>query len=566
MGYFSIKERVFLYLLSLIFLISFGLFLREANNLITVSIPARGGTFKEGIVGIPRFANPVLATSDVDRDIAALVYSGLMRPGHDGALIPDLAEQYAISADGLTYTFKIKKGATFHDGSKVTSADVAYTVGQIKNPIFKSPRAGAWNNVAVETPDEETVIFRLKSRYLLFLENTTLGILPKKLWKKENDDTFPYSDLNITGIGSGPYRIADIVKNKSGVPTSLTLSSFRSFTLGEPYIKQINLRFFMNDEALLAAYRSGEVEAISGIPAESVSTLSLKNAGIVPLYLPRVFGVFFNQSRVPAFTYKEVRAALDGSLDKETITREVLKEYGKNISGPIPPGSFGYRPASTTIATTTPASRLVGAKALLEQNQWKLVDGVFQKSFAGADKKKSNLVSLTFTIATADTPELKKVAEMIRDTWTSLGAKVELKVYEVGDLNQNVIRARNFDSLFFGEIVGRNPDPYFFWHSSQRLDPGLNIAQYANPAVDKLVESLRESADNSDRLTKLHTLDETIRYDVPASFIYAPQYIYVVNNKIRGMEPLSLTTPDERFSNIHTWYIDTERVWKVFSK
>lgn len=568
LGYFSLRERAVFYVLLLIFIVSFGLLVKKANDLITVQVPIYGGTLREGIVGIPRFSNPVLAVSDVDKDVANLIYSGLMRVGPTGSLTPDLASEYKASSDGLTYTFTLRKDIKFHDGSSVTSSDVAYTVGAIKNPIFKSPRRAAWDQVTVETPDSATVVFHLKTPYALFLENTTFGILPKQLWKKTNDDTFPYSDLNLAGVGSGPYRVTHLSKNKDGVPTVLTLTAFNAFALGRPYIPTIKLHFFSNDAAQSDAYRAGSIDTLSGVSAEDVKDVLTSNSRVVPFYLPRVFAVFFNQNQVPAFTYPEVRRALDASLDKETITDTVLHEYGNAIVGPIPPGSFGY--ASTTAPALTAPARLASAKALLEGNGWKLVSGVYQKAIATTDKATNKKVTLTvplsFSIATADTPELKHTAELIRDTWNKLGAKVDLKIYEVGDLNQNVIRPRNFDALFFGEIVGRNPDPYFYWDSSQRKDPGLNIAMYANPAVDKLVASIRVSASSTDRLSKLQQLNTAIAHDTPAAFIYAPQYIYLINNRVQGVTPMSLTSPDERFSNIYTWYIDTERVWKIFKK
>jgi len=565
LGYFSIKERVVFYTVLCIFVISFGLLLKSLNDRVTVAVPLYGGTLKEGVVGIPRFANPVLAATDVDRDVAALVYSGLMRVGADGTLIPDLAEKYTVSPDGLTYTFSLRKRATFHDGSAVTSEDVAYTIGAVKNPIFKSPVATAWAGVTIETPDTHTVIFHLKAPYALFLEHTTLGILPKQLWKSTNDETFPYSDLNLRGVGSGPYRVTDVRTDKDGVPTSLTLSAFKNFTLGRPYIKTVELKFYTSEESRQNAMRAHTVDAISGVAAESVARAQGSNARVVTFFLPRIFAVFFNQNQVPAFTYREVRVALDTVLSKEHTTRTVLHEYGNMINGPIPPGSFGY--ASSSVLEKSDAVRLAEAKALLESNSWKLVNGVYQKSFANSDKKKpATTVSLTFSLATADTPELKRAAELIRDTWTQLGARVDLKIYEVGDLNQNIIRPRTFDALFFGEIVGRNPDPFFYWHSSERKEPGLNIAQYANPVVDTLVQNIRTSADTSVRLEKLRAFEAAVKRDVPAAFIYAPQYIYLMDNTLKGVASASLTYPHERFSNIHTWYIDTERVWKIFSK
>src|SRR3989344_4612298 len=98
---------------------------------------------------------------------------------------------------------------------------------------------------------------------------------------------------------------------------------------------------------------------------------------------------------------------------------------------------------------------------------------------------------MSFSISTAETPELKQTAELLKKQWEALGAQVEIKVYEIGDLNQNVIRQRAYDALLFGIVVAREADLYPFWHSSQRLDPGLNIALYTNLKADGWLDQLR---------------------------------------------------------------------------
>lgn len=562
MSYFSLRERAVFYVFLLIFIGTSVLIVDKLNDMVTVEVPIQGGSLSEAILGIPRFVNPVLAVGDADKDVSALIYSGLMRVGPSGELIPDLAESYAVSEDGLTYTFTLRKNARFHDGIPVKSSDVGYTIRQIQNPTFKSPREPAWQGVTYETPDSRTIVFRLKTAYALFLENTTVGILPEHTWKETNEQTFPYHAYNLTGIGSGPYRVVQLEKDADGIPKRMELTSFKGFTLGTPYIQSLSLSFFPNEDEMLSAVRSGRVGAVSGLSAETLKDVQVKNRSIVPFYLPRVFGVFFNQNQVPAFSYPEVRRALDAALDKERITQSVLGEYGTVATGPIPPGSFGYQAQET--AQTTGEAKLESAKALLIQNGWKQEGGIFQKVFTDA-KKNTRAVRLSFSLATAATPELKHAAELVQDTWKKLGAEVSVKVYEVGDINQNIIRPRRFDALFFGEIVGRNPDPYFFWNSAERSGTGLNIAQYTNPAADKLTVAIRGSVSEEDRKKKLSELTRIIVNDTPVSFIYAPRFIYILPTQVRGVTPISLTTPDERFSNIYMWYIDTERVWKIFN-
>src|SRR3989344_1757554 len=141
---FSKKEWVVFLVISVIFAASSLYMLNRANQLFMLEVPAESGTISEGIIGTPRFVNPILAVSDADKDLAELVYSGLMRKGGNGELIPDLVENYEISADGKIYTFTLRNNIYFHDNTPVTTDDIIFTIMQIKDPVIKSPKGVSW--------------------------------------------------------------------------------------------------------------------------------------------------------------------------------------------------------------------------------------------------------------------------------------------------------------------------------------------------------------------------------------------------------------------------------------
>ena len=155
--------------------------LENINKSYMVKIPMEGGSVSEGIIGTPRFINPILANSMVDKDLVSLIYSGLMRKNSDGKLIPDLAEKYEISKDGLTYTFTLKDNIYFQDEKPVTVDDVIFTINKIKDPIIKNSKKGNWDGVSIEKVNKKTIKFVLKQPYAFFLNNTTLGIMPAYL-------------------------------------------------------------------------------------------------------------------------------------------------------------------------------------------------------------------------------------------------------------------------------------------------------------------------------------------------------------------------------------------------
>src|ERR1035437_875134 len=199
---FSATEKVVFGALTLLLLLSAFLLFKNANELFMKSVPTKGGELSEGVIGFPRLINPVLAFSDVDRDLTSLVYSGLMKY-QNGKIVPDLAQSYTISNDGLTYTFTLKDSLRFQDDTQLTTDDVEFTINKVQDAGLKSPRRADWANVSVKKVGSNQIQFILKQPYAPFITNATLGILPKHIWKNVNTDQFIFSQYNIQQIGSG---------------------------------------------------------------------------------------------------------------------------------------------------------------------------------------------------------------------------------------------------------------------------------------------------------------------------------------------------------------------------
>ena len=562
---FSIAQKVVFYTVAGIFTISSFILLSKVNNAFLVEVPAEGGTLVEGIVGTPRFVNPVLAISDADKDLVALVYSGLLKATPDGKLIPDLAKNYTISSDGRTYSFTLKENIYFHDGTEVTADDIIFTIERAQDPSIKSPKRANWDGVFVEKVGEKEVRFSLKQPYSSFLENATLGILPKHIWKSaDSDQLFTFSAYNIEPVGSGPYKVKAVKYDSLRIPVFYDLVPFSQYALGKPFVAHIEIKTFQNETAAVKSFEGGYVETINRISPETAVRLKAGGAWIETSPLPRVFGIFFNQNQAPIFANKEVRAALDIALDKQKIVDEVLKGYGTVLDGPIPEGFLPVPGEVKNVSASTTFDRTIDnterAKKILIDNGWKMstTTGLMSK------KTKKETVPLQFTISTSDVPELEMAAEIVKKAWEKIGAEVTVRPFETSDLNQNVIRPRKYDSLLFGEIVGRDLDFFPFWHSSQRNDPGLNIALYASITTDKLLQEARVTTDMATRLEKYKKFGDEINKDKPAIFLYSPNFVYLVPKKIKNLSLGKITTPADRFLGVHLWYIETDRVWKIF--
>lgn len=506
---------------------------------VLVAVPAYGGILTEGIVGAPRFANPLLALSDADRDLVALTYAGLMGQGPDGTLVPVLAESYEVSDEGRAYTFVIREDAKFSDGTPVTAEDVVYTVQKAQDPTLKSPEFANWANIAVDTIDARTVRFRLPKAYAPFLEDTTLGILPAHLWRNIRSEEFPFSTLMTDPVGAGPFKVRSIQRDTKGLVTGYDLEVFKDYAPGRAYLDGIRLRFFDDQEEVAQALKNGSVNSAYGIPTA--------NALRAPY--ARVFGVFFNSADNPAFADIAVRHALSIAVDRTKLVNQALGGYATPIMGPLPPGS-GI--AVTPVAV--PADRLVEARSILEEAGWAWSEETKAWSKDGG-------AALAVTIKTSNVPELKAVAAEVQEDWTALGVPTSLELYEPGTLSQEVIRPRSYSALLFGMVVGRDRDLFAFWNSSERNDPGLNIAAYVNGSVDDLLDSVRAETDQEQIRTDLAELDRLIAADYPAVFTHAPDFLYAIPSGLKGVELNQVTSPSDRFASVASWYRYTQEVW-----
>ncbi|MSR71256.1 MAG: hypothetical protein EXS50_01090 [Candidatus Taylorbacteria bacterium] len=556
---FSATEKVIFTVLFIILTLSTVSLLWHINKLFLVEVPAEGGSLSEGIIGSPRFINPVIALGDAERSLTSLVYSGLLKAAPNGTLVPDLAKNYTVSDDGLVYTFTLKDELTFHDGTPVTTDDIEFTIARIEDSAIKSPKRANWDGVTLEKLNSKQIKFTLKKPYSPFIENTTVGILPKHIWKNVSADEFAFSEFNIEPIGSGPYKVTSIVRNSGGLIQSYDLIPFSKYALNKAYISHLYIKFYSSEKDLIVAYKNGDIESLNGIAPEEAKILKANGARIETTPLPRVFAVFFNQNNVPVFADQAVREALNSVVPRKKIVNEVLADFGTEINGPIPPGSISENTTNNNVSLETEEMTTKALKILANDGWTKDDKGILSK------KVKKETLYLTFSLATSNAPELKKTAEILKKTWEKLGASVTIKIFDTGDLNQNIIRPRKYDALLFGEIIGRDLDLFAFWHSSQRNDPGLNIAMYVNSKADKILDEARSITDFNTRISKYHQFENIIKQETPAIFLYSPDFIYIIPEDIKGFSVGQITTPGDRFINVNKWYRNTDEVWKIFN-
>ena len=552
------SDRFILRTLFFIMLFSGAWFIFSVNEHNLVDTPIRGGVLTEGIVGTPRFINPALAITRADQDVTALTYSGLMKLTGAGELAPDAAQSVTVSEDGLTYNILLRKDVRFHDGTPLTAHDVAFTIGLIQNPDLKSPLKGNWNGVIVEEVNEYELNIVLKESYAPFIENFTLGILPAHLWNNIPIEQVPFSPLNTEPVGSGPFKLDEALRDKNGIINGYILTANRD-TIDPPQFDTFTLRFYNDEVSLLHDLTEGQIGASAYVSNENIASLTERDDfKLVTEPLPRIFGIFFNQNKMAALRDPAVREALSVAIDRDELIATAVKGNGVPKETPLPGESDTVQSKEGSNGSTT-ISRHERAQQILSDAGWAKNNlGLLEKQIDGAP------TTLSFTIRTSNAPLFNTVSEQVASEWQAIGVEVSTEQFEQTGLVQTVIRPRDFEVLLFGLDMSRGADLYPFWHSSQKDDPGLNIAQYTNLSVDTLLEAARTEKDAGLRAETLGKASEIIKNERPAIFLFQPMMTYVVKRDVVIGDMQDLGKPSDRFSSITTWYTDSDRLWNVF--
>ncbi|MBT3355914.1 peptide ABC transporter substrate-binding protein [bacterium] len=547
----SKKEKFFLYLAVLILVGSLLTWSLKYYISSTQEVPAIGGEYTEGVIGQPSYINPVLApTNETDLAISRLIFSSLMTYDNNGALIKDLAKDYRIEDDGKKYIFDIKQGVKWHDDTELTAQDIAFTIEIIKNKLYNAPLVlrGDWQDISVNVENDYVLSFTLKEPSASFLNKTTFGVLPHHIFDNITSDKFRLSEFNLKPVGSGPFAFAHYEQDDEGNVISYQLLANSNYHGGRPYLEKINFDFYADKESLYEAYKKKEVNGLTALPYEEVANFSQRNdTDIHVLKTSQYFATYFNQTKSIPLASIEVRKALLYATNKQEIIDGFFKGYASAVFSPIIPDFGDF---TTTQSEKYPFDQ-AKAEELLENSGWK-------KQEDGTRKKEEEILKISLTVH-SEYPSYTKTAEFLKSQWEQVGVQVEISL--LGELEfQNAITPREYQAVLYGQpYIGNDPDPFFFWHSSRKKNPGQNFALYENEEVDKLLIDARGNISLEERKVKYAEFEEKMLNDAPALFICSPQFVYITNTKIKGDETSAIVNLSYRFSDINKWYIKTVR-------
>ncbi|MEA2007100.1 MAG: peptide ABC transporter substrate-binding protein [Patescibacteria group bacterium] len=549
----SKKEKFFLYLAIFILLTSLITWGVSYYLSSTQKVPTIGGEYTEGILGQPLYINPIISQSnEVDSALCQLIFSSLLSYNNEGNLVNDLAQDFEISEDGKRYTFHLKESVKWHDKTDLTAQDVIFTVALIQNQSFNKSLRGDWQDIKASAPDQRTVVFELPKPYAPFPNKATFGILPRHIFEQIPNDKFLLSDFNLKPVGSGPFQYSEFKQDSENNIVTYQLLANRDYFGDKPFLEKIAFNFYQDEDSLFNAYEKKEINGFGVLSYGKVDALKQrKDTDIHTINTSRYFAIFLNQTKSVPLANKDVRLALQHAINRDAIVEEVFSGFASKNHSPLLV-SFGELSPQEThgIREYNPSE----AERILEEAGWKKEgDGI----------RKKDDVTLEFSLITTKWADLVKTAEIVKSQLEQIGVKVNVTNIEFSDIQQNFIKPREYQSILFGqEYFGNDPDPYYFWHSSGKKDPGFNIAVYDNEEVDNLLQEARETRDDGQRKEKYLEFEQKINDDAPAIFLYSPMYVHVTNKKIKGLETQAVVDPSYRFENTNHWFIKTTRVKK----
>jgi peptide/nickel transport system substrate-binding protein len=517
-----------------------------AFSVTTVTVADFGGTYVEGVSGNPYAINPLLSHSNpVDRDLAALIFSGLTRTNEKGEIVADLAENWEISQDGTVYTFFLRRNVVWHDGAPFGADDVVFTISLVQNPGFQGAPflADMWRTVVVEKVDDHTVRFILREPFAPFLDYTTLGMLPAHVLANVSVETLAESKFNAAPVGTGPFQVAEVSAQR------VLLAANPDYYRPRPYLDRMEFLFYPNDPSVFEARKRGEVSSVGHVLPEYIKGVSQDNG--LTLYTAPISGynlVYLNLDRA-IFQDRAVRQAMLWAIDRQALVDDILQGQGIVIHSPILPNSWAYDPEATRYRRD-----LRKARQLLEEAGW------FDDNGDGVRER--GAMRLEFTLVTnEDDPVRVQIIEAISAQLAEVGIRVKTETVGWDELVSQRLRLRRYDAVLSGwQNLPPDPDPYPYWHSSQVNEDGSNFSNYISQDADRLLEEARSTTDRERRTELYRQFQELYARDVPALLLYQPVYNYAVDAGIYSVQVGPMINSADRFQTVTSWYIATQRM------
>ncbi len=471
----------------------FPLMLMVALALLMVACtPRQSPVLRIGWAGSPDTLNPGAAILTEAYTMFALVYDTIYELQIDGTYKLDVAESADVSDDGLIWTFKIRSGIMFHDGTLMTASDVAFSLNLYKaHEDFPYLNSYTYNFASIEAPDDTTVVVTLTEAvpnmdYLV----SYLYILPEHIWTAHMEGAAAAEFENLAMIGTGPFKMVEYQQGEF-----VRLAANRDHFATPPKIDEVIFQTFASQDALVQAIKTGQVDMITEMPSTAFATLKTEpNVALVTgaPFAPYVSDIIFNQidpancpadvgvcSGHPALLDRNVRLALAHATDKQKIIDIVLLGLGDPGLALIPIGLGPWYNDSLVDY----AFDVAEANRVLDEAGYADADGDGIREMPGGTNP------LIFRLNwPSDSIAIPRMAELLSEMWLQVGVKTELQAMDPDALTAVCCPAFDFDVMLWG--WGSDPDPSLLLGvmTTSAIPDGSSETGYSNPEYDALYD------------------------------------------------------------------------------
>ncbi len=516
--------------------------------------PVTGGVYEEALVGSLGRLNPVLDTyNPADKDIDRLLYSSLVRFDDRGLPQAELAESWGISRDATVYNFSLRPDAQWHDGERLTSADVLFTIDLLRSPDLPIPDdiRALWQDIEVEALDDLTLQFRLPEPFAPFLDYLTFGVLPAHKFEGLLPADLVNHAFNLSPVGSGPYQFQNFLV-EDGAITGVSLGAFEDYYQGRPFIDQIIFHYYPDDTSAFVAYQQEEVQGISQItPASLPQALKEESLNLYTGRLPQLSILFFNLDNPQTSFFQEVsiRKALLMGINRQWFIDRLLDGQAAIADGPIFPNTWAYYEGLSRIDYDP------------DQAKKMIIEAGYTIPATGGVVRAKDDVYLSFTLLHPEGEPYTSVAEAIQNNWAVLGVEVTLKAVPYESLLNDYLDTRLYDAALVEINLARSPDPdpYPFWHQTQATG-GQNYALWNDRQASEYLEQARIVVDPAERTRLYRNFQVRFFNEMPALPLYYPMYTFGVHADVQGIRTGPMFDPSDRFANIQNWFLFSERM------
>jgi len=495
-----------------------------------------GGTLRlGGLGGTPSIINPILTDRTVSKALIPLIFNSLIRLNKELLPEPDLAESWDISADGLTYTFHLRKGVRFHDGIECTAEDVRFTYELITDLETNSPWRDYFTAVEKwEATDRYTLRIRVRKPFALLLSRLTEHIAPRHLLAGKDLRT---TSFNRHPMGTGPFRFKEWTGDNQVI-----LEANLDYYEGRPYLDRVIARGYETTVQYWAAFMRGEIDVIFFLSREDFETAQRDPAFRTYAFpSPFTHGLEYNLDH-PFFQDQRVRQALAYGINIPAMINKVEGGYGMPSTGPFLPGSWPCNPVIKP-SGYDPALSL----KLLREAGWSLnKNNILEKD--GQEFRFTMLVN-------SELRNGQMMAMLIYQDLYRLGMRIDIKPFGYKRREEEGYQslARGAGAYLTSFCI--RPDPAELvhdWHSgfTQRQS---KLYGYRNPEVEGLFAQGERLTRITDRQKVYQRIHELIHHDQPATFLYFPYHLGAIDRRFQDTD--SVFSPSMPFDTVKGWYI-----------